>query len=108
MDGAEWVLRTVSRATGFLLRSGYAPSPRWKCWCSSCSVSLGSLVAGAGCVTVTAVASSSRDVRVRAFAAGASACSAGRGDGFRACCFAAIREMREATAFAISMFKSGG
>eukprot|EP00965_Chrysotila_dentata_P140124 4632254-Pleurochrysis_carterae.AAC.1 len=30
-------LRTVSSAAGVLLRSGYAPRPRWKCWCRSSS-----------------------------------------------------------------------
>eukprot|EP00965_Chrysotila_dentata_P139305 4605417-Pleurochrysis_carterae.AAC.1 len=34
--------RTVSSAAGVLLRSGYAPSPRWKCWRRSSSLLRGS------------------------------------------------------------------
>eukprot|EP00965_Chrysotila_dentata_P039982 1328153-Pleurochrysis_carterae.AAC.1 len=98
----------VRRATGVLLQSGYAPSPRWKCWRSSSSESQGASGACAGCAAATTAASSTFGVRARAFAAGASACPVGSGDGSRACCLAAIRVMREATAFAMSMFRSGG
>eukprot|EP00965_Chrysotila_dentata_P170042 5613121-Pleurochrysis_carterae.AAC.1 len=34
-DGIVRGLQTVRSAAGVRFLSGYAPSPRWKCWCNS-------------------------------------------------------------------------
>eukprot|EP00965_Chrysotila_dentata_P020382 675418-Pleurochrysis_carterae.AAC.1 len=62
---------------------------------------------GVGRAVAVAVASSSCDGSTRGLAVTASVRSPGEVDGCGVGCWSAVRVMRVATAFAISMFRSG-